>query len=232
MKKIRVKRRSGWAPKDVVQSRKSFRKVRKDFGKSPLVCSLPCEGSYTAMEFPIKKLSGMNEHYEEFSQMLIHSYASFTQFRNFSRPGILTQATKGTHFVLLTMFYCVVSKKQDSVRLCSSYNTHSKEVTLASFTLRPYAPYPLLDRDTLALYQAFTKALSSLVTHQSLYDDVYQHSESVRRSIDSLYESNFGYEEVLQASRELPELTSYLEDTIQCTAQSYEVRSQKSLFQE
>ena len=105
MKKIRVKRRSGWAPKDVVQNRKSLRKVRKDFGKSPLVCSLPCEGSYTAMEFSIKKLSGMNEHYEEFSQMLIHSYASFTQMRNFSRPGLLNKATKENHFVITTIFY-------------------------------------------------------------------------------------------------------------------------------
>ena len=232
MKKIRVKRRSGWAPKDVVQNRKSLRKVRKDFGKSPLVCSLPCEGSYTAMEFPIKKLSGMNEHYEEFSQMLIHSYASFTQMRNFSRPGILNKATNGTHFVLPTMFYCVVSKKQDYIRFCSSYNTHSNDGTLASFTLRPYAQYPLSDQDTLALYQAFTKAMSSVVSHQALYDDVYQHSEAVTRSVDSLYESNFGYDEVLQASRELPELTNYLEATIQCTAKSYEVRSQKSLFPE
>ena len=231
MKKIRVKIRSGWAPKDVVQTRKSLRNVRKDFGKSSLVCSLPCEGSYTAMEFPIKKLSGMTEHYEAFSQMLIHSYASFTQTRNFSRPGILTQAANGTHFVIPTMFYCVVSKKQDSVSLCSSYNTHSSDGTLESFAIRPYAPYPLSDQDTLGLYQAFTKAMSSLITHQSLYDDVYQHSESVRRSIDSLYESNFGCEEVLQASRELPELNHYLESTIQCTAQECELRSQRSLFQ-
>lgn len=230
MKKIHVKRRAGWAPKDVVQSRKSLRKVRKDFGNSHLVCSLPCEGSYTAMEFPIKKLSGMAEYYETFSQMLIHSYASFTQMRNFSRPGILTQATKGTHFVLPTMFYCVVSKKQDSVRLCSSYNTHSNEGTLESFSLRPYAQYPLSDQDTLDLYHTFTKAMSSLVTRQSLYDDVYQHTEAVRRSIDSLYESNFGYEEVLQASRELPELHHYLESTIQCTAQECELKSQRSLF--
>lgn len=232
MKKIRVKSRSGWAPKDVVQIRKSLRKVRKDFGKSPLVCSLPCEGSYTAMEFPVKKLSGMTEYYEAFSQMLIHSYASFTQIRNFSRPGILTQATSGTHFVLPTTFYCVVSKNQNSIRFCSSCNTHSNDVTLASFVLRPYAPFPLSDQDTLALYQEFTKAMSSIASHQALYDDVYQHSESVTRSIDSLYESNFGYDEVLQASRELPELTNYLEATIQCTAKAYELRSQRSLFPE
>ena len=62
MKKTRVKIRSGWASKEVVQSRKFLRNVRKSLGKSPLVCSLPCEGSYTAMEFPVKKLSGMTEY--------------------------------------------------------------------------------------------------------------------------------------------------------------------------
>lgn len=232
MKKTRVKIRSGWASKEVVQSRKFLRNVRKSIGKSPLVCSLPCEGSYTAMEFPVKKLSGMTEYYEAFSQMLIHSYASFTKMRNFSRPGILAQSINGTHFVLPTMFYCVVSKKQDSIRFCSSCNTHSNEVTLASFVLRPYAPFPLSDQDTLALYQEFTKAMSSVASHQALYDDVYQHSEAVTRSVDSLYESNFGYDEVLQASRELPELTNYLEATIQCTAKAYELRSQRSLFPE
>ena len=232
MKKTRVKIRSGWASKEVVQSRKFLRNVRKSLGKAPLVCSLPCEGSYTAMEFPVKKLSGMTEYYEAFSQMLIHSYASFTQMRNFSRPGILTQSINGTHFVLPTTFYCVVSKNQNSIMLCSSYSTHSNEGTLASFTLRPYAQYPLSDQDTLDLYHAFAKAMSSVVPNQALYDDVYQHSEAVTRSIDSLYESNFGYDEVLQASRELPELTNYLEATIQCTAKAYELRSQRSLFPE
>jgi len=230
MKKIRVKSRSGWAPRDVVQSRKSLRNVRKDFGKSPLVCSLPCEGSYTAMEFPVKKLSGMTEYYEAFSQMLIHSYASFTQMRNFSRPGILTQASNGTHFVLPTTFYCVVSKKLNSVSLYSSYSSDSCGSPLASFPLRPYAPFPLSDQDTLSLYKVFTESFSGVVSQKGLCDDVYQNFHAVERSINSLYASAFGFDEVLQTSRELPELTAYLESTIQSTANAYEDRAQRSLF--